>query len=423
MNNIQTKSRMMMGMPVSLFWGYIAIALFMIGDGLELNFLSKYIVTLGFAEKKVSLIFAAYGLTAAISSWLSGVLAETFGAKKIMMVGAITWIVFHAAFMLFGVIPHNYYMMLLFYGLRGFAYPLFFYAFFYWVVKETPDSQLASAVGWIWSMFTIGFGILGNLLPIYSVRYFGEINTLWQSIGWATAGGAIAFFLLKAPVMEKKNHQIHSFEHKFKGIIQDLSLVFYNRDLAIALITRAICNFSLFGILAVVMPIFYTSEHGGHFTDEQWKIISLSIYPIQPFTNVLWGIIGDRIGWLKQMRWAGFIGCGTATILLYFIPVWFPGNIWASIFGILFFALTITAFVPMGAIFPMLTPEHKGAAVSIQNLGGGLSNFGGPALVSLILFTGLGHFSVFIIFGFLYYCAAIMTYFIRLKQPGVDKPF
>ena len=166
MNNIQTKSRMMMGMPVSLFWGYIAIALFMIGDGLELNFLSKYIVTLGFAEKKVSLIFAAYGLTAAISSWLSGVLAETFGAKKIMMVGAITWIVFHAAFMLFGVIPHNYYMMLLFYGLRGFAYPLFFYAFFYWVVKETPDSQLASAVGWIWSMFTIGFGILGNLLPI-----------------------------------------------------------------------------------------------------------------------------------------------------------------------------------------------------------------------------------------------------------------
>ena len=354
MNNIQTKSRMMMGMPVSLFWGYIAIALFMIGDGLELNFLSKYIVTLGFAEKKVSLIFAAYGLTAAISSWLSGVLAETFGAKKIMMVGAITWIVFHAAFMLFGVIPHNYYMMLLFYGLRGFAYP---------------------------------------------------------------------FFLLKAPVIEKKNHQIHSFEHKFKGIIQDLSLVFYNRDLAIALITRAICNFSLFGILAVVMPIFYTSEHGGHFTDEQWKIISLSIYPIQPFTNVLWGIIGDRIGWLKQMRWAGFIGCGTATILLYFIPVWFPGNIWTSICGILFFALTITAFVPMGAIFPMLTPEHKGAAVSIQNLGGGLSNFGGPALVSLILFTGLGHFSVFIIFGFLYYCAAIMTYFIRLKQPGVDKPF
>lgn len=419
MNSLQTKSRMVIGMPVSLFWGYIAIALFMTGDGLEQNFLSKFIVNLGFPEHKVSLIFTAYGLTAAISSWLSGVLAETFGAKKIMMIGAIMWIVLHAAFMLFGIMPHNYYMMLIFYGLRGFAYPLFFYAFFYWVVKESPDNQLASAVGWIWSMFTIGFGIFGYFLPIYTIRYFGAENTLWQSIGWAAAGGIIAFFFLKPPKI--KNKPTFSFQEKVAGITRDLSLVFYNRDLAIALVIRAICNFSLFGILTVVMPIFYTSDHGGHFTDEQWRIISVCIYPLQPFTNVLWGIIGDRIGWLKQMRWAGFVGCGTATILLYYIPIWFPGNMIASIIGVLFFAITITAFVPMGAIFPMLTPEHKGAAVSIQNLGGGLSNFGGPALVSLLLFIGLGHQSVFIIFGLLYYAAAIMTYFIRLKQPSINK--
>ncbi len=116
------------------------------------------------------------------------------------------------------------------------------------------------------------------------------------------------------------------------------------------------------------------------------------------------------------MRWIGFVGCGTATILLYFIPMWFLGNMLASICSILFFTLTITAFVPMRAIFTMLTPEQEGASLSIQNLSRGLSNFGGLALVSLILFMRFGHFSVFII----YYFAAIMTYFIRLKQPSIN---
>lgn len=420
MNASQPKSRMLIGMPVSLFWGYIAIALFMTGDGIEQNFLSKFIMDLGFPERKVSLIFTAYGLTAAIASWLSGVLAENFGAKRVMLTGAILWILLHAAFMLFGIIPHNYYMMFLFYGLRGFAYPLFFYAFFYWVVKETPDNQLASAIGWIWSMFTIGFGIFGYFLPIFTINHFGAENTLWQSIGWALAGAIITLLLLKPSPSDKKGQSEQPLSERISEITNDLLLVFYNRDLSIALVTRAICNFSLFGILTVVMPIFYTSEHGGHFTDQQWRIISLCIYPLQPFTNVLWGMIGDRIGWLKQMRWAGFVGCGTATILLYYIPVYFPENMLASILGVLFFSITITAFVPMGAIFPMLTPDHKGAAVSIQNLGGGISNFGGPALVSLILYMGLGHQSIFIIFGLFYYSAAVMTYFIRLKQPGID---
>ncbi|CAK7193413.1 Alpha-ketoglutarate permease [Commensalibacter sp. Nvir] len=417
-----SKSRMVIGMPVSLFWGYIAVGLFMTGDGLEQNFLSHFITTdFGFPKDKSSLVFTAYGLTVAISSWLSGVLAETFGAKKIMIVGSLMWIILHIAFMQFGIISHNYLPILFFYGLRGFAYPLFFYGFFYWVVKETPDNQLASAVGWIWSMFTIGYGIFGNLIPIYMVKHYGAECTLWQSLLWAGAGAAITIFLLKNNESNTPNKRVHyTFTERLGTITRDLTLVFRNRDLAIALIIRAICNFSLFGILTVVLPNFYPSSHGGHFTMEQWQIISVFIYPIQPFSNVLWGMIGDRIGWLKQMRWAGFVGCGTATILLYYIPIWYPGNIYPSICGMLFFALTITAFVPMGAIFPMLAPEHKGAAVSVQNLGGGLSSFGGPTIVSIVYFLGFDDFFVFITFGFLYYIAAFLTYFIRLKQPGVD---
>lgn len=38
-----------LGLPLNLLWGYIAIAVFMTGDGFELAFLSHYIKALGFS--------------------------------------------------------------------------------------------------------------------------------------------------------------------------------------------------------------------------------------------------------------------------------------------------------------------------------------------------------------------------------------
>lgn len=418
MSNTSEKSRMIIGMPVTLVWGYVAIALFMTGDGIEQAFLSKYIVGLGFTESRVSWIFTTYSFSVVIASWLSGMLAEMFGTKKVMVTGAILWVVLHTAFMKFSIIPHNYTMMLIFYGLRGLAYPLFFYAFFYWVIQQSPENQLASAIGWVWSMFTIGYGVIATFLPMYTVPRFGFEHTLWQSLVWSAAGGLITIFLLKSPPNEQKRiKQFSSFRSQISELSTGITLIFHSKDVALALITKAICNFSLFGVVVVVMPNFYTSPQGGQFSIQQWFIIMNSIFIIQPITNVLWGLIGDRIGWLKQIRWCGFIGCGTATILLYYIPIWFPGNLAAGIIGALFFALTVTAFVPMGALFPILLPNHKGAAVAIQSLSSGLSNLGGTGLISILFLLGMQYQSIFIIFGLLYYIAALLTCFIRLKQP------
>ncbi len=43
-----------LGLPLSLVWGYIAIAVFMTGDGFELAFLSHYIKALGFTAFSTS---------------------------------------------------------------------------------------------------------------------------------------------------------------------------------------------------------------------------------------------------------------------------------------------------------------------------------------------------------------------------------
>jgi polyol permease family len=408
------RDRHFLGMPLALLGGYIAIVFCMSGEGIEKVFLSKYLVNLGFSPASAALVFTVYGATAALSSWLSGVLADVFTPRRIMLLGVAWWLVFHALFLWLGLTGPNLSMTLLFYGIRGFAYPLFFYGFFVWVVQRSRPHELASAIGWAWSMFTIGFGIVGSYLPSYTIQSLGYMGTLWMSMVWVLAGGLLIYFFTGA-VEAVPNVAIQRGESgKFSEIAKCVTLIFNNRNIALALIARIICNLSMFGF-PVIMPLLYTSPRVG-FSVPEWARIWGTFFLVQPVTNVLWGLIGDRIGWMRQMRWFGFVGCGTASLMFYWLPIHFPYNMLAATIAALFFACTVTSFVPMGAIFPTMEPEHKGAAVSIQNLGGGLSNFGGPMLATMILpFWGIK--GVVVVYVVLYYIAAVMTFFIHVDQP------
>ena len=407
-------------MPLVLLGGYIAIVLCMTGDGIEQAFLSKYLVNLGFSARDAALVFSVYGGTAALSSWLSGVLAEVFSPRRVMLVGIAWWLVFHVLFLSLGLAHLNLPLTLLFYGIRGFAYPLFFYGFFVWVVQKSRPHELASAIGWTWSMFTIGYGVIGSYLPSYTIPRIGFMGTLWMSIAWVLGGGLLIYFFTDGRAMPRpKNSQpeqrkVGRGTSKLEEISKCVTLIYHNRSIALALVTRVICNLSLFGF-PVIMPLLYTSPRVG-FSVPEWLRIWGTFFLVQPVTNVAWGLIGDRIGWMRQMRWFGFVGCGTASLLFYWLPIHFPHNTVAATVAALLFAFTVTSFVPMGAIFPAMEPEHQGAAVSVQNLGGGLANFGGPVLAALILpFWGIK--GVVIVYGVLYYFAAVLTYFIHVDQP------
>jgi len=79
-------------------------------------------------------------------------------------------------------------------------------------------------------------------------------------------------------------------------------------------------------------------------------------------TNVLWGRIGDKFGWMRQMRWYGCVGCAVATLAFYYLPQWTGPNMIALSAAAVLLAVAVSAFVPMGAVFPALAPEHTGAA-------------------------------------------------------------
>ena len=95
--------RHFLGMPLALLGGYIAIVFCMTGDGIEQAFLSKYLVNLGFTAGQSALVFTVYGATAALSSWLSGVLADVFTPRRIMLIGVAWWLAFHCLFLWLGL--------------------------------------------------------------------------------------------------------------------------------------------------------------------------------------------------------------------------------------------------------------------------------------------------------------------------------
>ncbi|MGP4885172.1 cytochrome C biogenesis protein CcdA, partial [Klebsiella pneumoniae] len=70
----------------------------------------------GFTPAQASFAFTLYGLAAALSAWVSGVVAEIITPRKAMLIGFVLWCVFHVLFLVFGLGRANYALILLFYG-------------------------------------------------------------------------------------------------------------------------------------------------------------------------------------------------------------------------------------------------------------------------------------------------------------------
>ena len=139
-----------LGMPRKIAWGYIGILIFMMGDGLEIGWLSPWLHGQGFTIKETSALFASYGVTIAISSWFSGVLAESLGGKKTMAVGLFIYIIGTVGFVGIALPTNNLGVMIPAYALRGFGYPLYAYSFLVWISYRAEKDKLGSAVGWFW---------------------------------------------------------------------------------------------------------------------------------------------------------------------------------------------------------------------------------------------------------------------------------
>ncbi|EOW6615315.1 MFS transporter [Vibrio fluvialis] len=415
---MENVSKQWLGLPLNLIWGYIAIAIFMTGDGFELAFLSHYITELGFTPAQSSFAFTLYGLAAALAAWVSGVVAEIITPQKTMKIGFLLWCTFHVLFLTFGLGQSNYALILLFYGIRGFAYPLFLYSFIVVIVHNVRSDGVSSALGWFWTVYSIGIGVAGSYIPSFTIPWIGELGTLWLSLAFCAAGGLIAMIALRKVKTPTHMHNLTT-KQKLTELSRAVTLLYTNKNVLYSSFVRIINTLSLFGF-AVIMPMMFVDDLG--FTTSEWLQVWAVFFFTTIFSNVFWGIMGEKLGWLKVVRWFGCVGMALSSLAFYYIPQHFGNNFAMALIPAIALGIFVAAFVPMAAVFPALEPNHKGAAISVYNLSAGLSNFLAPAIAVIVLpyFSTIG---VVIAYTALYVLAFFFTYRIKVEQPGFETTF
>jgi len=390
------------GLSRSLLWGYVGILIFMMGDGVEQGWLSPYLVDNGLSIEMSAMLFTVYGIAIALASWLSGVMADTYGVRKTMAIGLLLYCISVAGFAGLGMPEINYPVMLITYGFKGLGYPLFAYTFMVWIAYKTPKKQLSSAQGWFWFVFTGGLNVLGTYYASYVIHKIGPISLLWTAILFALIGAVFA--LLLNPYDQKiksSNGQL-----KIKELAKGFTILKKEPKVLLGGIVRTINTTPQFAF-PVFMPM-YLMEFG--FSLNEWLYIWGAIFTANIAFNLIYGIVGDRIGWQKTIIWFGAISAAVSVVLFYYAPQ-FSGNLYVVMFCGILWGVSLAGYVPLSALVPSLVKEEKGSAVAILNLGAGLPVFVGPAIVGL-LFSIIGSGGIIWVFFGLYILSAILTKYI-----------
>jgi polyol permease family len=398
-----------LGIHPPLVWGYVGLLLFMIGDGIEAGYLSKYLVDRGISsEQNVALIFTVYGITVAISAWLSGALSDLWGPRQVMAIGLAIWVVFEVGFLTLGVAPGNYGLIMLMYGLRGFGYPLFAYGFLVWISVAAPQNRLGAAVGWFWFALTGGLFTSSSLVASVAIPLIGPYQTLWFSLAMVIAGGVIALVGLQEPIGRRRLAPAGA--HPVRTLLSSVSIAWQKPKVAIGAIVRIINTAPQNGFL-VFLPIYFTETIG--FSLEQWLRLLFFMFLSNIIWNLLFGFLGDKLGWRQTVAWCGGFGSAITTLLLYYVPHTLGANYPLAVMAAVLYGATLAGYVPLSALMPSLAPKNKGAAMSLLNLGAGASNWVGPAIVYLFK-PAVGVGGVMWIYAILYLVSAGLALLLTL---------
>lgn len=399
------------GIPPALAWGYLGLFFFMIGDGVEAGYLAPYLISRGYGTGDVAWIFAGYGLMAGIAGWLSGSLSDAWGPRRVIACGYIIWVGFQMLFLTFGI-SHGFLALLMTYGLRGLGYPLFAFGFLVWITVVTPQSRLATAMGWFWFAFAGGLPTLGSVVASWCVPRIGQVNTLWIATGFVIAGGLVLLLGVHEPRGARR--LVSRQEAPLDALWHSISLIWRRPQTGIACLVRLINTTPEFGFL-VILPTFFTQVIG--FSLVSWLRLLSVIFFSNLIWNLLFGFIGDRLGWVRTIAVFGGLGCTISTLSIYYIPLWHHSYIASLLVGI-FYGATLAGYVPLSAIMTSLSPEEKGASLSLLSLGAGASVSAGPFLVALFL-RPFGVRGVIWIFASLYLLSAILIS--QLKDGSVTE--
>lgn len=400
-----------LGLPRPLIWGFVGLLLFMVGDGVESGYIAPFLASNGAGtETSAAVIITAYGLIVTLGSWLAGALSDVLGPRKVMLFGLVIWAVFEVLFLAVAVPSQNLTLILLTYGIRGFGYPLFAYGFLVWILAGSPANRLGSAVGWFYFAFTGGLPTLGSLLASGTEPIIGEYMTLWVSLVTVIAGGIICLVGIRNA---KGGHRLAAPGVTTRqSIINSVSIAVKIPRVGLGCLIRVVNTAPQFGFL-VFLPTVFGTQLG--FGTAGWLQLIFTMGFANIFANLFFGVLSDKLGWHRTLRWFGCIGSAVSSLCFYFIPQITGPHYWVAVACAAFYGVTLAGFTPISVLMSLMAPGQKGNAVALLNLGAGAATFVGPLIVAL--FLGLiGPGGVTIIFAALYVAAGVAVRWLRIPE-------
>ena len=407
-----------MGIPNSIKWGFLAVLIFMTGNGVESNFISPHLALAVGDENLAATVISVYGVSVLVGSYLSGALSDLFGPKRVMLLGFLVWIVFEAAFLL-SIQLDSTVLIALSYFFRGFGFPLFAFSFLVWINHVTPRARNATAVGWFYVMFTGGMPTLGSLVAILAIWGFGggtggETGAMIVSSLLVLAGFLIAWFGVREP--RGLQRLAPAGESAGAVLMGGLRVMVQEPRIFAGFCVRLINTAPEFGMF-VILPAVMVDDLG--WSMNQWLLMTTIVFAGNISFNALFGYIGDQWGWIRTVRWFGIVGSALGLLAWWYVPHMVePGSTWGywlTVIAGTVFGIMLAGFVPMGAVMPNLTPDHKGAAMAMYTTAAGGAAFLGSLVVAVVRPWG-GDVGVVWAFVVLYGVAFALTTVLKVPQ-------
>jgi MFS family permease len=415
------------GIPYPLRWGFVGVLIFMIGDGVEVSYLTDYLQQPeggGLSGSQASFYTVTlYGVAVLIASWFSGTLSAIWGPKRVMWLGAGIWIVFEALFLFVALPSQTLGLIATIYAIRGLAYPLFAFAFLVWIQTLAKPHMRGSAAGWFWFAFTGGLPTLGALVAAIAVGPLGIslYGTLVLSLVVVAIGSAIGCFAVTHPSgLEPIADETVRNPRSLARLTEGIDILWRDKRTIAGFFVRLVNTAPQYGFFAMFPFVFGPATPGGGFlTTEQVAILQTVAYAANIGANLFFGVFGDHFGWQRTVTVFGCLGCALA------VPIWYFGAIASQSFLITailgaVYGIVLAGFVPLSALMPsMVAVKDKGAALAILNTGAGGAALLGPLTVTA-LFPLFGGGGVVLAYCVMYLIVAGVSLVIRSDiDPGV----
>ena len=396
--------------PAGLGWGLVAVAIFVIGDSLELVWISAFFAQdLAIAVNQAAWIITAFGAVTAVASYFVGPLCQIMHPRRVMLVGFVGWCLMDAIFIAVALPSHSFWTVLVIYSLRGIGTPLFCYGFLVWLTERAQRGREATTQGWFWFALSGGSHILATMFAGVMLQRVGPVATLWSGLATAVVGGTIGFIMTREPPDTPTRVPSGSFGAELRGVV---TILYRKPSIAAGGLVKVINIGGIMGMYVMYVP-YLTKEIGMPLDKAVFMFTVMGITGVPG--NLLWGYAADRLGWANTIQWIACPINAVAIALLYLVPRWLGPEMIPIAAIMLFWGLGTAAFSPLSALLTGIAPDEVGNAISVVNFASGLSFVVGPALVGALLGVG-GYRGIIVVLVMMYILAGFLMTYVQL--PG-----